>query len=124
MPPTWLQPSASDWENFPDECDLSDGGLRAPVGEFEGAAISDEGSGSGRGFLGMAAEGEFDEVGDAVGVGVALVCGGSCFVHAAEVGLSPEIGGGRLTAGQGQRERALIRIVALDLQSGRLIAGR
>ena len=65
-----------------------------------------------------------DEVGDAVGVGVALVGRGSCFVHAAEVGLSPEIGGGRLTACEGQRERALVRIVALDFDSGRLIAGR
>ena len=60
----------------------------------------------------MAAEGEFDEAGDAVGVGVALVCGGSCFVHGAEVGLSPEIGGGRLTACEGNSERALVWIVA------------
>ena len=72
----------------------------------------------------MAAEGEFDEVGDSVRVGVALVGRGSGFVHAAEVGLSPEIGGGHLTASEGECERALVRIVALDFEIGRLIAGR
>jgi hypothetical protein len=40
------------------------------------------------------------------------------------VGLSPEIGSGRQTACEGQREWALVRIVALDFDSGRLIAGR
>lgn len=94
------------------------------MGEFEGGAIPDEGPGSGGGFLRMDHEGEFDEVGDAVGFGVALVCGGSCFVYGAEVGLSPEIGGGRLTACEGECERALVWIVALDFDSGRLIAGR
>ena len=72
----------------------------------------------------MAAEGEFDEVGDFVGVGVALVCGGSGLVRGAEMGLSPEIGGGRLTASEGKCEWALVWIVALDFDSGRLIAGR
>ena len=62
----------------------------------------------------MASEGKFDEVGDSVRIRVALVRGGSGFVRAAEVGLSPEIGGGRLTTREGKSERALVRIVDLD----------
>lgn len=48
----------------------------------------------------------------------------ACFFRGAEMGLLPEIGGGRLTACEGKCERALVWIGALDFESGRLIAGR
>lgn len=72
----------------------------------------------------MAPEVEADEVGDSVHLGVALFGCGSGFAHAAEMGLLPEIGGGRLTACGGKRERALVWIGDLNHQGSRLFAGR
>lgn len=72
----------------------------------------------------MAPEGEADEVGDSVHLGVALFGCGSGFAQAAEMGLLPEIGAGRLTACEEKRERTLVRIVVLNHQGSRLFAGR